>query len=508
MWYLVIITVAVGAVIGYFTNWLAIKMLFRPYQEIKFLGHRLPFTPGVIPKERYRLSKSIGEVITTDLLTPEDFKTHFMSEKFSKNIYAFMYNSLEKLLDTPLQKLLKAQTIIASLVSFFGELITQLLKTEGIHNALVQGAIAGFEQLLDKPLKELLTSEQIASFFAYFDNPEKRNALLDRFFGSTVHEKTDTITPFPVVRQFINEEKLINALQEIFREFGPEIQRDFVVYCKKPEIHKQLETLAITIIRNYIQKLNTIQRLIINIGGFDNALYESIPATVDDAIIAIGDIFINSDIHSRIALELAKKILYRDRLPDLQDSGAVRIQYKAIFEALLESFSFSCYGKAWHEWAQDKTVRELLELHESHEDSENGMYAVLSHLASPQSRLLETLVQALKAAVGKFFDSIATKDPDKTIRALLTIQPDAISQLAGTITKFTVAVLVDQIPVMLQLVDIQELVTSKLDALDMAMLENLTIKVMNKELKAITLLGGLLGAVIGLFQALLIQLIK
>ena len=45
----VILPVLVGATIGYFTNFLAIKMLFRPRKEVRIKGVRLPFTPGIIP---------------------------------------------------------------------------------------------------------------------------------------------------------------------------------------------------------------------------------------------------------------------------------------------------------------------------------------------------------------------------------------------------------------------------------------------------------------------------
>ena len=41
----IIIPVFVGAIIGYITNWLAIKMLFRPHGEKKIFGIKLPFTP-------------------------------------------------------------------------------------------------------------------------------------------------------------------------------------------------------------------------------------------------------------------------------------------------------------------------------------------------------------------------------------------------------------------------------------------------------------------------------
>ena len=69
-------TPVIGAIIGYVTNWIAVKMLFRPRQEIRIFGKRLPFTPGVIPRGQGRLARAVGEVVETQLLTPE-----FMGEK-------------------------------------------------------------------------------------------------------------------------------------------------------------------------------------------------------------------------------------------------------------------------------------------------------------------------------------------------------------------------------------------------------------------------------------------
>lgn len=71
----------VGAVIGYFTNFLAVKMLFHPRKEIKVLGHTLPFTPGVIPKGKPRLAKAIGEVVGNTLLTSEDITRNLLSDQ-------------------------------------------------------------------------------------------------------------------------------------------------------------------------------------------------------------------------------------------------------------------------------------------------------------------------------------------------------------------------------------------------------------------------------------------
>ena len=63
-----------GAVIGYFTNDLAIKMLFRPYKPLYIGDRQLPFTPGLIPRNQDRLAKRVSDTIMESLLTPEEIQ--------------------------------------------------------------------------------------------------------------------------------------------------------------------------------------------------------------------------------------------------------------------------------------------------------------------------------------------------------------------------------------------------------------------------------------------------
>jgi uncharacterized membrane protein YheB (UPF0754 family) len=63
-----------GGIIGYFTNDLAISMLFKPYRAIKVGDRRLPFTPGLIPRNQERLAQRISDAIMTSLLTPEELQ--------------------------------------------------------------------------------------------------------------------------------------------------------------------------------------------------------------------------------------------------------------------------------------------------------------------------------------------------------------------------------------------------------------------------------------------------
>jgi len=75
----ILITPIVGAVIAYCTNWLAITMLFRPYRPIYIFGKRIPFTPGLIPKEQARLAKKVAEAVGNHIITPEMLTQQLLS---------------------------------------------------------------------------------------------------------------------------------------------------------------------------------------------------------------------------------------------------------------------------------------------------------------------------------------------------------------------------------------------------------------------------------------------
>ena len=64
----------VGGIIGYFTNDIAIRMLFRPYRPIFIGKYQLPFTPGVIPRNQGKLAKRISDSIMGTLLTPDELQ--------------------------------------------------------------------------------------------------------------------------------------------------------------------------------------------------------------------------------------------------------------------------------------------------------------------------------------------------------------------------------------------------------------------------------------------------
>ena len=70
----------IGGAIGYVTNYLAIKMLFRPAEPIYIGRFRLPFTPGVVPRRKDQLAEILGGAIVKKFFNAGDLEVIFTSD--------------------------------------------------------------------------------------------------------------------------------------------------------------------------------------------------------------------------------------------------------------------------------------------------------------------------------------------------------------------------------------------------------------------------------------------
>lgn len=154
MWYNYVIPPVMGAVIGYFTNEIAITMLFRPHKPKYLFGHRVPFTPGIIPKEKSRIATSIGETVSKHLMDQETLEKNLLSEemiaKVESGIDAFV-ESLKNTEDTLRVYISQyvpeddVNTVINKLTNEFADRIGEKIREEnlckGISHKVVEYAI-------------------------------------------------------------------------------------------------------------------------------------------------------------------------------------------------------------------------------------------------------------------------------------------------------------------------------------------------------------------------------
>lgn len=164
LWTLLIPPIA-GGIIGYFTNDIAIQMLFRPYKPI-YLGKRqLPFTPGLIPSNQARLAQKISDTIMSSLLTPEELqnlaKRLLAIERVQQAILWLLNLGIKQVQEDKEQK--TAKILAKILQDLMGESLPRLLKALSRRSDFLEEQI---NQIFDRILLEFRLSETQARQFS------------------------------------------------------------------------------------------------------------------------------------------------------------------------------------------------------------------------------------------------------------------------------------------------------------------------------------------------------
>lgn len=154
-----------GGIIGYFTNDLAIKMLFRPYRAIYIGGRKVPFTPGLIPRNQERLAKNISKTIMNSLLTPDEIQNLARRLLQTERVQAAILWLLKMALDQiQLDKEQKTAKIVAGILrDLLGESLPRLLKVLARREDFLEVQI---NQIFDQVLLEFKLSEEQAGRLA------------------------------------------------------------------------------------------------------------------------------------------------------------------------------------------------------------------------------------------------------------------------------------------------------------------------------------------------------
>lgn len=203
----------VGAVIGAFTNHLAIKMLFRPYKAIYIGKWKLPFTPGLIPARQPEMAKQMGRMVTEHLVTSDGLQSKIQDDIFQEKILIYAQEKIRPVLQSE-------KTIEEWIIKVTGK--------NHFEAAIVEKTEMFFKQWLDKQkektVEEVLLPEWIS--FAegkipairqqviekcslYLASPEGKETL--QSFMSEFLSKQPSF--FSFVGSFVNQEKMATKAQ-------------------------------------------------------------------------------------------------------------------------------------------------------------------------------------------------------------------------------------------------------------------------------------------------------
>ena len=131
----------IGALIGWLTNYIAIKMLFHPKNEIKIFFFSLQ---GIFPKRQQALAEKLGQVVSTELVSAQEVTAHLKEKATSEAVLDHISMRIEEGIASRLPRIFP---MLAMLMS--GEITKKLKK------ALLEQISSLNEELIDKLSREL-----------------------------------------------------------------------------------------------------------------------------------------------------------------------------------------------------------------------------------------------------------------------------------------------------------------------------------------------------------------
>lgn len=169
----------IGGLIGLITNGIAIKMLFRPFYPVKIGKYTLPFTPGLIPKEKSGIARAIGHTVGENLLDSETLKEALASEN--------LHTALDRKVDVIIEQIGHEQRTVREFLAGKGydhsadmaaEYIGQNLAGY-VTDCLIQQKVA--DEILDYAIDEVMAN--LNSMIAMMAEPairKSQDAILEK----------------------------------------------------------------------------------------------------------------------------------------------------------------------------------------------------------------------------------------------------------------------------------------------------------------------------------------
>ena len=146
----------IGGVIGYITNVVAIKMLFKPYEPIK-----IPLTNieimGLIPKRRAEIAKNVAETVKRELLCEDDIFNGIIKDEDKEEIASYINSKIGNIVSE------KAIFLPSSLVSKINGYISDIVDKE-VGNAIDELGSTFVEKAKNRVDIEKIIEDRINEF--------------------------------------------------------------------------------------------------------------------------------------------------------------------------------------------------------------------------------------------------------------------------------------------------------------------------------------------------------
>ena len=494
----------VGAIIGYITNWLAIKMLFRPHKEIRIGKFKVPFTPGLIPKEKSRIAKSVGDTIGQHLLTKETITQSLCSENMNEQLDSWVQGKINAIENSEVTVEREIKALLGDEYSNFIQNTNNNLSKLFIGYINEEDVKLGIAKYVKSQIMlELTARPQVIS------ESELYNSIKNKLLNMAIEYK-DSENFYQEIQSMLEEKaKELKILDKNFEDVIPKGMTNSVkvyVYSKRYDIAMEIKKMMKE--EKNRQKLRQIvgetisTKLSPMIAMFMNAdsIYEKV-------VTGINEFLDEEKNHNDIALiinDIIDKLLkgsISSVLSELPKEGT-----EEVIKSLISLFTTKV--------VDEKLIRNTFDKLEDNFNSYMSIEAMLEKTDIDYKSVIEKIIIS-KIEVMTQSDSVKIKITEIVsvmINRLLQVEMKSIFKEEGNKVSKSISKVVrdlynkfieNKAADVIEVLNVAKIVENQINEFDVEFAEEIILGIASKELSAITWLGALLGAIMGLLSPIL-----
>jgi uncharacterized membrane protein YheB (UPF0754 family) len=518
----------IGAFIGYLTNKVAIRMLFRPLKPWFLLGIKLPMTPGVIPSKRHQLAVNIGEMVGGHLLTSKEIGMALKRESFQNHLGGLIRDRIGAVLNrrlSPLPALIPKRyrsyfDIAAKTVSYqCKQQIHNYVQSDEFDRLIGSAVYHGCDQILSRDIDALLNWEKRDHLYlslAQLIEKMLASRTMEQWLEDFLFAQTNSVLVNNKSLEQILPASLAGLIVDIVESKTPEILQKLAEITKDPEIQKRIVEAVKKGVDSFSVSLGPMGGMVKNflsIETIEKAAKDYFHNNEEDIARWLQD----KEVQERVAGLLVERVRHYLQVPlssFVTDKTGINTRKvcKTVAEqltALLREEGIAGMISAM--------LRENIEayiqgggrdINTALQDAigENGLENLKKKASVEAATLLRA--PAAKKLVDVTVDRMLATLLQKPVGKLSNLLPAGVREgMYNSIRRLSSAMLATEVPGLVASLNIEKIVAEKVDSLDLMRLERLLLSIMEEQFKYINLFGALLGFLIGVLNVFFLYFI-
>ena len=491
----IVASAALGALIGFGTNWLAIKSLFRPLRPRWYsLGWQ-----GVIPRNKEKLAVNISRVVGTDLLARDYLLEQLQNATLQESLHRFVAAQIDRLLS-------------ASLASGFAQLPPDW-REEGLDKTtrrllewiadwsesesgleLKQWLLDSLEVRLGAlQVGQVLSAEQLDEFISAVSGVLAKRETREHLTHS-LQERLEGYLGSDTPIEKILPAELRDVLHDRLQREIPEILERIARWLRDPGNVESLVERILKALETYAGQANWLKSLITNLGlhffreEITQALHQRIPRLAREYLHS-------EEVREQIARQLLDGVNALLRKPVAEVVG----DHRHVLAQRVGSIAATWISSTEAQEALGSFLRHQYRQHSKRQLDEvvpEGVRRTMRQRLSKALRLPRDKIEPWSVLLSTFLRE-RLQHSRTPLREWTGLRQDDEQALVQWTQEKATKLLEANVPVLIERFDIQSMVYAKIMKFDLLRVERLIKDIISDQLRYINLLGAVLGGLVG-----------